>query len=82
MAFPLTEDRHPQKRKANVFGTFSQKVRKNQPEVERRADAVWMGGGKRVGGIRESEAPRGSRVHIREVDLENEPEVEGENFCA
>ena len=42
MAFPLTEDRLPQKRKAKVFGTFSQKVH-TPPEVEWGAYYMWLG---------------------------------------
>ena len=38
MAFPLTEDRLPQKRKAKVFGTFLQKVQQKHPAVERRQE--------------------------------------------
>ena len=38
-AFPRAEDTHPQKRKAQVFGTFSQKVH-THPEIERGATGV------------------------------------------
>jgi hypothetical protein len=38
-----TPTRHPQKRKAKVFGTFPKKYKKNQPEVVRGAYNMWFG---------------------------------------